>query len=305
MESIVYIYSLKPPVYNVGVSKPHIPFSHPVRQIGSVFSNHLRAHPKPPSSPRPAKLAPFFQNAFRPSQPLRRPARLEALHRQSFVMRIAASCVLAFSCAALFAIAASPDLDPTLKAIESRYNRAQSLKLDFSETYIASRRPTQTESGVLYLRKPGRMRWEYASPAGKIFLADGKDTWLYTPEDRRAEKSSLKMSEDDRAPLAFLLGKLDFHKEFQSFESHSDASGNWIAAHPKSQNLPYTQVEFLATPDGQIHKVRVTNQDQSKLEFSFSNELLNAPVAASLFVFRAPPGVEIVPVATENGDGGR
>jgi hypothetical protein len=23
-----------------------------------------------------------------------------------------------------------------------------------------------------------------------------------------------------RAPLAFLLGKLDFHKDFQSFESH-------------------------------------------------------------------------------------
>jgi outer membrane lipoprotein carrier protein len=230
---------------------------------------------------------------------------LEALHRQSFVMRLAASCVFAISCAALFAAAVSPDLDPILKAIENRYNHAQSLKLDFSETYVASRRPTQTESGVLYLRKPGRMRWEYSNPAGKIFLADGKDTWLYNPEDHRAEKSSLKMSEDDRAPLAFLLGKLDFHKDFQSFESHSDASGSWISAHPKSQNLPYTQVEFLAGPDGQIHRVRVTNQDQSKLEFTFSNEQLNAPVAPSLFVFRAPAGVEIVSAATENGDGGR
>jgi outer membrane lipoprotein carrier protein len=220
-------------------------------------------------------------------------------------MRIAVSCVFAYSCAGLIAVAAGPDLDPTLKAIEARYNRAQSLKLDFSETYVASRRLSQTESGVLYLRKPGRMRWEYASPPGKIFLADGKDTWLYTPEDHRAEKSSLKMSEDDRAPLAFLLGKLDFHKDFQSFESQSDASGNWIAARPKSQNLPYTQVEFLASPDGQIRKVRVTNQDQSKLEFSFANEQLNAPVAASLFVFHAPAGVQIVSAATENGDGGR
>ena len=210
------------------------------------------------------------------------------------MIRFAARFVFTLASAALVVAAAGPELDPTLKAIENRYNHAQSLKLDFSESYVASRRPTQTESGVLYLRKPGRMRWEYATPAGKIFLADGKDTWLYNPEDHRAEKSSLKMSEDERAPLAFLLGKLDFHKDFQSLATRNDGSGNWIVAQPKSPNLPYTQVEFLASPDGQIHKLRVTNQDQSKLEFSFSNEQLNAPVAPSLFVFRPPIGVEIV-----------
>ena len=97
-----------------------------------------------------------------------------------------------------------------------------------------------------------------------------------------------------RAPLAFLLGKLDFHKDFQSFEARNEGGDSWIAARPRSQNLPYTQVEFLAGPDGQIHKVRVTNQDQSKLQFSFSNEQLNAPVAANLFVFHPPVGVAIV-----------
>lgn len=209
-----------------------------------------------------------------------------------------ARIVLALACVPFFAAAAPAnqpqDLNPTLKAIEARYNHAQTLKLEFSETYTASRHPVQNESGTLYLRKPGRMRWQYSSPAGKIFLADGKYTWLYTPEDHRAEKASLRMSEDDRAPLAFLLGKLDFHKDFQSFETHSDASGNWISARPKSQNLPYTQVEFLAGPDGRIERVRVTNQDLSKLEFTFVNEQLNAPVAPSLFVFEPPAGVEVV-----------
>jgi outer membrane lipoprotein carrier protein len=209
-------------------------------------------------------------------------------------MRSAASFVFTLSCVAFAAPAPNSDLNPTLKAIENRYNHALSLKLDFEETFAASRRPSQSESGILYLRKPGRMRWEYTSPAGKIFLADGKYTWLYTPEDRRAEKSSLKLSEDMRAPLAFLLGKLDFQKDFQSFATHNEGDAVWISARPKSQNLPYSQVEFQASPDGEIHKVRVTNQDQSKLEFSFSNEQLNASAADSLFVFHAPAGVEIV-----------
>jgi outer membrane lipoprotein carrier protein len=209
-------------------------------------------------------------------------------------MRTAARLVFVLGCSVLSTLAANLDLDATLKAIESRYNRAQSLKLDFSESYVASRGPARSESGVLYLRKPGRMRWEYASPAGKVFLSDGKDTWLYSPEDRRAEKIPVKQSEDARAPLAFLLGKLDFHKDFQSFATHAEGADSWIAAQPKSQNLPYTLVEFLAGADGQIHKVRVTAQDRSKLEFSFSNEQLNAPVQPALFVFRVPAGVEIV-----------
>jgi outer membrane lipoprotein carrier protein len=209
-------------------------------------------------------------------------------------MRLAARFVFALSCAAIYAAGAASDLDPTLHIIENRYNHAQSLKLDFSESFLASKRPTQTETGVLYLKKPGRMRWEYTSPAGKIFLADGKDTFLYTPDDQRAEKASLKLSEDDRAPLAFLLGKLDFHKDFQSFESRNDGGNSWIVAKPKSQNLPYSEVAFLASSDGQIHKIRVTNQDQSKLEYTFTNEELNAPVAPGLFVFHPPAGVQIV-----------
>jgi outer membrane lipoprotein carrier protein len=160
------------------------------------------------------------------------------------------------------------------------------------------KRPVQNESGVLYLRKPGRMRWEYSSPAGKVFISDGKEVVLYSPDDKRAEKSKLKESEDMRAPLAFLLGKLDFKKEFKSFQIKVVATGaitqNWIAAEPKSENLAYSKVEFVATSEGQIQRVRITGQDQSQLDFTFANEQLNAPVAPSLFTFHAPPGVQVV-----------
>jgi len=186
------------------------------------------------------------------------------------------------------------DISALLHRIEARYNHARSLKLTFSEVYSTSRRPPQSESGTLYLRKPGRMRWEYAAPAGKVFLSDGKQTWLYTPEDGRVEKAKLRETDDMRAPLAFLLGKLDFARDFRSFESRPEGDAIWVTANPKSQNLAYTRVEFLAAADGAIRRVRVTGQDQSKLDFTFTGEQMNAPVAAALFVFHAPPGAEIV-----------
>jgi outer membrane lipoprotein carrier protein len=190
--------------------------------------------------------------------------------------------------------AANANLDTLLRNVETRYNRVQSLKLDFSETYAGVHRPVQSSSGVLYLRKPGRMRWEYASPPGKLFLSDGKDVYLYIPEDHKAERSKLKESEDMRAPLAFLLGKLDFAKDFKSFQTRPEGADTWIVAAPKSANLSYTKVEFLATAEGEVRRVKVTGQDQSRLEFAFSNQQWNAPVIPGLFSFHAPPGVQVV-----------
>jgi len=195
---------------------------------------------------------------------------------------------------ALPALSADAGLDALLKNVEGRYNRAQSLKLDFSETYAGLHRPVQNDSGVLYLRKPGRMRWEYTAPPGKLFLSDGKDVYLYTPDEHKAAKSKLKESEDIRAPLAFLLGKLDFAREFKSFGTRPEGADTWIVAEPKSANLAYTKVEFLVTPAGEIRRVKITLQDQSKLEFAFANQQMNAPAAPGLFTFHAPPGVEVV-----------
>jgi outer membrane lipoprotein carrier protein len=188
----------------------------------------------------------------------------------------------------------SPALDKLLKSIEAHYNHTPALKLYFSETYAGMRRPVESDSGILYLRKPGRMRWEYSTPAGKLFLSDGKEVFLYMPDERRAERSKLKESEDMRAPIAVLLGKLDFGKEFKSFETRPEKDGTWIIATPKSDSLIYTKVEFLATPDGEIHRVRVTGQDQSKLDFAFSNEQENVTLPDALFKFQAPPGVQVV-----------
>ena len=97
-----------------------------------------------------------------------------------------------------------------------------------------------------------------------------------------------------RAPLAFLLGKLNFAREFRSFELRPEGDATWIVAQPKSENLAYTKVEFLATAAGEIRQVRVTGQDQSRLDFTFANQVMNPPVPAGKFVFQPPAGAEIV-----------
>ena len=177
--------------------------------------------------------------------------------------------------------------------MEDRYNHAQTLQIAFSEAYSSQGKTRKPETGTLFLRKPGRMRWQYTAPAGKLFLSDGKFVYLVVPDSPRVQKMKTKESEDMRVPLAFLLGRLHFEKDFKSFQSRPEGEDLWISADPKSANLPYTKVEFQVTPQNQIRRVRVTGQDMSILDFRFDQEKLNPPLDAKLFQFELPAGSTI------------
>lgn len=195
---------------------------------------------------------------------------------------------------AVSAFGADPALNNLLKNVENRYDKAKTLQVLFNETYTPKGRPPRSESGTLLLRKPGRMRWEYSDPKGKLFVSDGKSLWLYTPADNRAEQMPLKDSEDMHAPLAFLLGRLKFDKDFKNLRGRPDGSSTRVTADPKTDNLPYTAVEFLVAPDSEIREVKVTGFDDSILDFHFEGEKDDPSLDAKLFEFKAPPGAEVV-----------
>ena len=192
------------------------------------------------------------------------------------------------------AFAADPQLDALLKSVEGRYNKAKTLQVSFKEDYTPPGRAKRTESGLLMLRKPRLMRWDYSQPKGKQFVSDGKFLWLYTPDENRAEKMKFQESDDMRAPLAFLLGKLNFDKEFRNLQSRPETGGTRILAEPKTDNLPYSAVEFVVAPDSHIREVKVTGFDKSILVFTFDQERVDPPLDNKLFVFQLPKGAELV-----------
>ena len=192
------------------------------------------------------------------------------------------------------AFAGDAGLDTLLKGVEARYNKAKTLQVLFHEDYTPPGRPKRTENGTLVLRKPGKMRWDYEQPKGKLFISDGKFLWLYTPDDNRAERMKLKESDDMRVPLAFLLGKLDFQKEFRNLQAKAEGPDMRITGDSKSENLPYSSVEFVVTPEQRIRLVKVTGYDHSVLEFRLDQEKVDLPVDAKLFQFQVPKGAQLV-----------
>jgi outer membrane lipoprotein carrier protein len=195
---------------------------------------------------------------------------------------------------AVSAIAGDAKLDTLLRGVETRYNRAKTLQVLFQEDYTPQGKARRTDRGILMLRKPGRMRWDYSQPAGKLVISDNKFLWVYTPDDKHVQQLKLQESDDMRAPLAFLLGRLDFDKEFKNLQARPEGSDTRIVAEPKTDKMPYSEVQFLVTRDYRIREVRGTLFDGAVLDFIFDQERLEPTLDPKLFQFVMPKGAELV-----------
>src|SRR5512137_2722242 len=98
--------------------------------------------------------------------------------------------------------AMSQGVAATARAVDAHYNALKSFKAEFNEIYQAPG-VSRTESGTVWLKKPGRMRWEYRDPREKLFLTDSENAYFYVPGERQARKTPLKKIDDIRSPLRY------------------------------------------------------------------------------------------------------
>jgi outer membrane lipoprotein carrier protein len=178
--------------------------------------------------------------------------------------------------------------------IDRHYNQLHSLKAGFTETYegLGVRR---TESGTLLMLKPGRMKWDYSSPASKLFLLDGKFAWFYARGDSQVQRIPAKELDDLRSPLRFLLGHTELEKEVNSLTLASAAGGRLtLTGQPKGQEKRVARLTLTSAADGTITNIEIEETDGALTRFTFTDEQPNFPIPAQAFQFIPPPGIPVV-----------
>jgi outer membrane lipoprotein carrier protein len=190
------------------------------------------------------------------------------------------------------------DVKAEAAAVDAHYNQLHSLEAQFTELYRGSGME-RNESGTLWLKKPGKMRWQYRSPKEKLFVSDGKTAWFYVPDDRQARKMAAKKLDDVRSPLAFLLGKARLEKELQGLSLAPDiaplATGDTVVRGvPVAMADRISEIVLEITPAHQISRIILNEVDGSSTEYRFTDQKEDAPVADRQFEFRPPAGTETV-----------
>ena len=196
--------------------------------------------------------------------------------------------------------AGSTPVSPTLrtvpeicKQVDQHYNRLHSLRVQFTETYQGMGMK-RTESGTLLLEKPGRMRWDYSNPAGKVFIIDEKYGYSYTPGDAQAERYPAKQLEDFRSPLRFLLGHTRIEKELTDLTLTPEGTDYRLQGVPTGMEQKVAEVTLTVTAEGRIDTIQWKETDGAITEFQLTNELPNPPLVEDTFSFQPPPGVTVV-----------
>lgn len=200
--------------------------------------------------------------------------------------------------------------DPQIfvRKLEDAYKRPRTLQASFFQEYSESGKITRTEAGTVYFRRPGKMRWEYASPENNLFVVDGKFAWFYVPADRTVSRIAAKQSEDWRTPLALLAGEMKISRVCAKVELPADQPkeeglvrlGCEIRGTEKEikSGAPHDTAYFeISRATGELEKVAVLSAGGVKMEMQFSNWRFDPPAEEGLFHFQPPKGVVIV-----NGD---
>ena len=191
----------------------------------------------------------------------------------------------------------APKVHDIAQAVDSHYDHLSTLQAQFTEVY-SGLGVQRTESGILWLKKPGKMRWEYRSPKEKLFLSDGKTAWFYVPSDRQARHTPVKNLDDLRSPLGLLLGKTKLEKELQGLSLAVDKNpmtpGNMLLRGvPKGLAGQVNDILLEVTPDHEISRIVLNQEDGSTTEYRFQDQKENLKIEDKNFRFTPPAGVEV------------
>ena len=174
----------------------------------------------------------------------------------------------------------------------------QTLDMRFQQSLVSSALgTTATESGRLYLERPGKLRWDYVDPEKKIALLLGDRTALYLEDERLMSRGRLS---GEQGLFPRLLAGHDRVEEFFVANLVATPSTGGHGSYrlrlvPKGDPATLGAVTLtLRPPAFLIEGAELLDETGNRTTYTFSNVRRNRALPEGLFSFEPPPGTEVV-----------
>jgi outer membrane lipoprotein carrier protein len=191
----------------------------------------------------------------------------------------------------------SPSLDEVVAKVQEQYETHDDFKASFvQESLVKSLGKKQVSEGVVYFKKPGKMRWVYQKPIRQEIISDGKNLWNYRPDEKQVVVTPVSQAVQGQIPSTFLAGLGNLRMDFQT---------RWAKEPTPKDNysLEFTPNDF----QGSLEKLTLlVDRENFKIlqanirdimgnvtQISFSKIQFNNRLSDSLFAFAPPQGVEV------------
>jgi outer membrane lipoprotein carrier protein len=204
--------------------------------------------------------------------------------------------------AAFAASAPAQELQQVVAGLEATYGKVNDLRADFSQ--VANNKSLGQDikaEGTVYLKKGGKMRWDYKSPSPQQIVSDGTSLWVYTPELNQVNKGDAPKALAGPAG-SFLAGlgrvRDEFSVRFLNPANKVDSAGRFVLdLTPKAPTPLLTRLVLAIDPKDYIVRQAVLyDQLQNTVTMNFTKVAANAALPDSLFTFTPPAGAAVVPL---------
>lgn len=191
-------------------------------------------------------------------------------------------------------VSSAKELRTLVAHLQRHYQQTDSFKANFKETVTRAGAPPRVRVGVIYYRKPGRLRWEFAEPQPETIVSDGSLIYDYDPGLNQVVETPLKSAFKSQSAAAFLLGVGDVERDFEALPvaARGGDSLNHVALTPKGGG---DRIELGIDPNTfNIVTLALTDALGNRTELEFSAVERNLALESSLFAFTVPAGADIV-----------
>ena len=181
-----------------------------------------------------------------------------------------------------------------VRTIEQHHAQTTDLVARFSQSYRSGLLGREiTERGVVQIKPPGRMRWEYKDPEDKLFVTDGHTFYFYVPADKQVIVSEQDVKHSLAARL--LSGKGGILDEFTATVEEPQEEGVLrLKLVPRQAEADIERATVDLEPSGRIRAILLEDVQGNRTRFRFEGVRENTGVADHVFRFQVPKGVEVI-----------
>lgn len=189
--------------------------------------------------------------------------------------------------------------DQTVAKVQAFYDSTTSFVSPFTQEFFVKSHNVRKESnGTVTFSKPGKMAWDYASPAGNRVVSDGTVLKVYEAGNKQMFEQNIDKSQYPAA-LSFLTGTGKLADSF-TFLMYPGASmsfpgGLVLVGTPKTQSAAYTKVLFYVDSSTfHVRRALIVDAQGNRNRFDFVEPKVNVPVNEATFKLVPPPGTQVI-----------
>lgn len=196
----------------------------------------------------------------------------------------------------LFATDSNDTIDTIIAGVEARYN-VPGFTAEFDqESILKAMAVTDTASGTLMVRQPGRMRWEYIVPDPQTIITDGNDLWVYRPEENQVMVGKAPTFFGKGKGAGFLSNIKIVRKNFKiSMDPVEDPNLYRLNLVPNQSSVDLMEMKLeIAKKTFDLVRIITFNVYGDETRIDLKNFSFKTPPPEELFRFEVPDGADVV-----------